>query len=81
MKLRFLVLFTALLVGMGNVQAQDTPGDVSDLVGARASSGESQLRSRGYRFIKTSKGGDRSYSNWWRSSTRTCITVATFDGR
>ncbi len=74
-------MFTALLVGMGNVKAQDTPSDVSDLVGSRASSGESVLRSRGYRFIKTTKSDDRSYSNWWKSSNRTCITIATVEGR
>ena len=59
----------------------ERPGDVSDLVGVRASNGESELRNRGYRFIKTSKGDDRSYSNWWKASTRTCLTVATYNGR
>jgi len=61
--------------------AQNTPADVSDLVGIRASSGESELRSRGYQFVKTEKSGDSSYSNWWRSNTRTCLTVRTFNGR
>ncbi|MBP6003874.1 MAG: hypothetical protein KA746_10615 [Pyrinomonadaceae bacterium] len=61
--------------------AQNTPADVSDLVGIKASSGESELRSRGYRFVKTEKGGDSSYSNWWRSNTKTCISVRTFNGR
>lgn len=69
-----------LLTGV-SVFSQSTPGDVADLVGARASSGESELRSRGYRFVKTDKGGGRSYSFWWRSNTSTCLSVVTLDGR
>ncbi|MBL8185902.1 MAG: hypothetical protein JNK51_13360 [Blastocatellia bacterium] len=61
--------------------AQDTPSDVRDLIDARASSGETQLRNRGYRKVKSSKSDDRSYSNWWRSSSRTCVIVSTYDGR
>lgn len=69
-------IFTAV-----SATAQDTPSDVRDLVGARASSGESQLRRRGYDFVKTTEGSDRKWSNWWKQSTRTCITVATVEGR
>lgn len=72
-----LLVSTFALVTFG----QNTPSDVRDLVGARASSGEAQLQSRGYRFVKTDKSGDRSYSNWWKGSSRTCLTVATVNGR
>jgi hypothetical protein len=65
----------------GMAVAQETPYNLQDLIGARASSGESQLRSRGYSFVKTTTGGDRKWSNWWANSSRTCITVATVDGR
>ncbi|MBK7934826.1 MAG: hypothetical protein KA956_01885 [Pyrinomonadaceae bacterium] len=70
----------ALLTGV-SVMSQNAPGDVADLIGARASSGESALRNRGYRFVKREKGGDRSYANWWRSNTQTCLSVVTYDGR
>lgn len=63
------------------VLSQNAPGDVADLVGVRASSGESELRNRGYRFVKTEKSSGRSYSNWWRSNTNTCLSVVTYDGR
>jgi hypothetical protein len=62
--------------------AQDpAPSNVSDLVGARAAGGETQLRNRGYSFVKTQKGADRSYSNCWDLRSSVCITVPTFDGR
>ncbi|MBK6590405.1 MAG: hypothetical protein IPG22_19155 [Acidobacteria bacterium] len=67
--------------GSDSSSGDGAPSDVADLVGTKASGGESDLKSRGYRFIKTSKGGDRSYSNWWKSSSSTCLTVATFNGR
>lgn len=63
------------------VSAQSAPRDVRDLVGARASSGETQLKSRGYKFVKTEEGDDRKWSNWWKKSTNTCITVTTVNGR
>ncbi|MEK7855520.1 MAG: hypothetical protein AAB288_05480 [Acidobacteriota bacterium] len=55
--------------------------DVSDLVGARASSGQSELRSRGFRNVDTFKTGNTSYTIWWRRSSGQCIQVATADGR
>lgn len=64
-----------------NGGSDDTPSDVRDLVGARASSGEIQLRNRGYQFIKTEKGGDRSYSNWWHRGRQVCLNVVTMNGR
>ena len=51
---------------------------LQDLVGARASSGESQLEERGYTFIATSKGGDSAYSTWRKGSH--CVTARTVNG-
>jgi hypothetical protein len=61
--------------------AQETPRDLRDLVGQRASSGESQLRNRGFVWIKTTEGSDRKWSNWWNNGRRLCISVQTYDGR
>ncbi|MBX7053619.1 MAG: hypothetical protein K1X36_01600 [Pyrinomonadaceae bacterium] len=61
--------------------AQETPSELRDLIGARGSSGETALQKRGYKFVKTTEGSDRKWSNWWKSSSKTCITVATVDGR
>lgn len=72
-------LLSALLCSTGASAA--TPGNVQNLVGSRASGGESDLRSRGYVHIQTQKGVDRSYSMWWNPKTEVCITVATMDGR
>lgn len=80
--IKHIVMATFLALTFGaTVWAQDTPSDVRDLVGSRAAGGETALKSRGYRFIKTSKSDDREYSNWWKASNKTCLTVATFDGR
>lgn len=57
------------------------PSDVSDLVGNRAAGGEQALEDRGYVHISSSKGDDRTWSNWWKQSSKKCITVATVDGR
>lgn len=81
MKLRTLLLISAVLIGAGSVSAQDTPSDLQNLVGARASSGEATLKRLGYRFIKTTEGDDRKWSNWWRASSKTCVTIATVEGR
>ena len=78
---KYISIFFLLLIFTVSATAQDTPRDVRDLVGARASSGESALESRGYKFIKTTEGEDRKWSNWWKASTKTCITVATVNGR
>lgn len=61
--------------------AAKTPGDVADLVGARGSSGESALESRGYAVVDTRTGDDRKWTHWWNSSRKECITVVTADGR
>lgn len=75
-------VFVVGLMMTFSVNAQDAPPrDVRDLVGARASSGETQLRRRGYSFVKTEDGSDRKWSNWWKQSTSTCITVVTMNGR
>lgn len=78
------ILMVALLpvaFGANIISAQTTPNNLSDLIGVRASSGESELRSRGYVFVKTSEGSDRKWSNWWNNGRSQCITVATVDGR
>ena len=75
-----LLLF--LVVGLLPMTAQSqTPRDVRDLVDARASSGERALEDRGYVHIKRERGGDRSYSYWWKASDRECVVVQTADGR
>lgn len=58
-----------------------TPSDLRDLVGARAAGGETALQSRGYSLNHATQGDDRTWGYWWNHNTRTCITVATMDGR
>lgn len=63
------------------IYLQAAPRDVDDLVGIRASSGERELEDRGYKLVKSDKGDDRIWSNWWNGSKHKCITVVTRDGR
>lgn len=78
---KLLIWAVLSLAAAAFVNGQSAPRDVRDLVGARASSGETQLTRRGYKFIKTEEGDDRKWSNWWKKSTSTCITVTTVNGR
>lgn len=54
-----------------------TPNDVSDLVGMRASSLDGELDRRGYSFIK--KVGIAQF--WWNRNTKACISAAVDNGR
>lgn len=60
-------------------QAQRT--GLEDLIGARAGQAEGELGRRGYRWIRSEQGDDRSYSYWWNSARGQCVTIATMDGR
>jgi hypothetical protein len=70
---------TALLAGQA--AAQTTPSDVRDLVGARGSSGESELASRGYVNVGGQTGDDRKWTYWWNERRGACLSVATVNGR
>lgn len=83
MKRRVLSGIGASLVALfGAAQANaETPPELRDLVGARGSSGETQLESRGYTYISTTEGADRKWTYWWNASRQQCISVATVEGR
>lgn len=61
--------------------AAQTPPDVSDLVGARAAGGQTQLEARGFQFVTVNTVRDTKWSFWWSERQRQCISVATNDGR
>lgn len=72
----------AVMIMMASGQAlAQSPADVSDLVGARGSSGETQLEARGYHHVTTNTVRDTKWSFWWSDRKRQCISVATTDGR
>lgn len=62
-------------------QAQVTPSDVRDLVGARAAGGESELAARGYVNVGGRTGDDRKWTSWWNEKRGVCLSVATVNGR
>jgi hypothetical protein len=70
---------TALLAGQA--AAQVTPSDVRDLIGARGSSGEAELASRGYVNVGGQTGDDRKWTYWWNDRRGVCLSVSTVNGR
>ncbi|MGD9589565.1 MAG: hypothetical protein AB7Q37_14225 [Pyrinomonadaceae bacterium] len=55
--------------------------NLSDLRGMRASSGESEMQSRGFRNVDGYKSGGSSYTIWWNGRTRQCVAISTYDGK
>lgn len=55
--------------------------NVSDLVGARAGSGEQAMQNRGFENIDGAKGWHRSYTTWWNERANECVQVTTAEGR
>ncbi|MCB1023739.1 MAG: hypothetical protein KDB79_05085 [Acidobacteria bacterium] len=80
MKRTALIFFVLTLMAI-QLAAQQIPNDLRNLIGIRASSGEMELRNRGFEFIKSTSDTDRSWSNFWHRNRRLCITVVTFGGR
>jgi hypothetical protein len=75
------ITVAAVALACAGSAAAQTPPALRDLIGARGSSGETQLQARGYSFVRAEQGDDRSWTYWWNRRTRTCVTVSTVDGR
>lgn len=75
------VAAASVFLSCGSAALAQSPSDLSDLVGARAAGGETALRSRGYEYIRGETGDDRVWTYWWNDRRRTCVTVATVNGR
>ncbi len=76
------VSIAALVAGAAPAPAVGAaPSDLADLVGARGSSGETQMLNRGYALHHASQGEETSYTYWWNSSVKKCVRIATTDGR
>lgn len=61
--------------------AAKSASSLGDLVGARASGGESDLESRGWTMITGHRGGNANYNYWWNRDRKDCVMVTTRDGR
>lgn len=77
-----LVTSIGLAIGPASAALAQQANQLSDLIGARAAGGETDLESRGYTFIaaSTAYGGAKA-GFWWSASKRTCVRVETFDGK
>jgi hypothetical protein len=74
------VVLAALLAAPA-AWAQSPPADLTDLVGARGSSGETQMEARGYKLVRSTLVRDQSWTFWWSDVQRQCAAVSTVDGR
>ena len=85
MKASLIFTLSAAVLAAGaasvSAQPQNTPVDLGDLVGARAAGGETQMQARGYRYLRTNTVNGAKWSLWWSDDRRTCVQVATYDGR
>lgn len=54
-----------------------TPSELSDLVGARGSSGEQEMESRGYEYVTMTHGTQY----WWNAGSKTCVGIKIAEGR
>lgn len=79
--MRVPILPIAILGFFSATASAQTPSDIRDLVGARASGGETQMEARGYSYIGTETDDDRKWTYWWNPRSETCVTIATVDGR
>lgn len=59
----------------------EAPADIADLVGARASGGETQMQVRGYNLIRSTRVRDQSWTLWWSDVQNQCVAISTDDGR
>jgi hypothetical protein len=66
--------------GAGGGSGGGIGNNLDDLIGERASSGESELRNRGYRQVDSAKNR-MSYTWWYQDRNQRCIMVVTSDGR
>ncbi|MBB3989820.1 hypothetical protein [Croceicoccus naphthovorans] len=76
------VLTTAAAIGLAATPAiAKKAASLQDLNGARAAGAESELQSRGWKYVDGHKGGyGAAYSNWWHHDSRNCVQVEVMDG-
>jgi hypothetical protein len=53
----------------------------NDLVGARGSSADDQMRSRGFSHVGNLTSGNTKYTIWYNSNTHQCMQMAMANGR
>lgn len=79
--LRILLSLAYAIWAIGTSAQAKGAHDLSDLVGARGSSGELELESRGFTHIITHEGGRYAkHSYWWNAHDKSCIHVETYEG-
>lgn len=75
----------ALLIAAPGAYAQARVGTVppvaQDLVGARAAGAETQLETRGLKFVRTETSGNAKVGYWKELGTGGCVAIRTVEGK
>ena len=75
---RLAVASAALTLSLSAVPVcAGTPSELSDLVGARGSSGEQEMESRGYKYVTMTHGTQY----WWNAGSKSCVGIKVANGR
>jgi hypothetical protein len=69
------------MCAQGTAPAWAQASALSDLIGAKGASGETQLINRGYAHVDTHKHHGNAFSYWWSNRNNSCVRVTTNDGR
>ena len=67
--------------GQGRHSGSHPYVSLTDLVGARASGADSELRARGFATTGGYQDGNKSVATWYNRRTRQCVNAITKDGR
>ncbi|MGB4335290.1 MAG: hypothetical protein WBJ41_10665 [Chromatiaceae bacterium] len=70
------IVTLTLVLGAATATA-GTPSDLDGLVGARGSSGEQELGSRGYSYVTMTHGTQY----WWNAERKACVGIKVSQGR
>ncbi|MCB2052485.1 MAG: hypothetical protein KDE63_13760 [Novosphingobium sp.] len=76
-KIGQIIVFAGATLGLATVASAQTAPGLEDLIGARGSSVESELETRGYAFA----GNLGSATLWWNARANSCVSVAVDQGR
>lgn len=82
--MKITTILLALVVSLstaGTLFAQRSIPHLQDLIGARGRDGESQMKHRGYSWVRTEKSDNSAYSYWQDNRSGRCVTVRTTQGR
>lgn len=78
-KSNLLTLILMFFIGL-NMSVAQTPRDLEDLIGMRASYLDSEMRDRGYSYVSASKNSYSSTTTWYNDIKNKCVKCVVVNG-